>query len=200
MWRLGVHRLVTCLGATVGWLLTYLPPFRWTMGPHGRFWEWLRRHIAVPLGRWFDDRAGPREITYGEYVGRYEGSVSDLEALLWQRGFRRNPLARPKTRNGVPEAGSWAKRNSPWAARQVHVMLFSLPQEGVDIYAHEEVSSVNPRLAAAHFTGHSMQVATGVERMRKLLPLDTTHAPVAMPEGHWTTGTQEHPSEIIERR
>lgn len=97
-------------------------------------------------------------------------------------------------------AGSWARRDSLWAARQVHVMLFSLPREGVDIYTYEEVSSINPRLAGAHFTGHSMQVATGVERTRNLLSLDTSHAPVEIPKGHWPTGTREHPPGFIEER
>ena len=188
----------TRVGAGLGWAATYLPPTRWVLGPRSRHWEPLRRTASRFLGRWFDERAGAREITYSEYAGRFEGPLTDLESLLWVRGFRRNPLSRLKTRDGRPEDGSWALRNNPFAERQLHLMLFV--DDGVEVYAHEEASSVNPMLGPDHFDGNSMDVAAGVERARDLLPLVTSNAPEDPPPGHWTDGPVTPPEGGDSRR
>ena len=70
-------------------------------------------------------------------------------------------------------------------------MLFA--GDGVDVYAHEEASSVNPALGPDHFDGDSMDVAAGVERARDLLPLATAGAPEDPPAGHWTRGPANPP-------
>jgi hypothetical protein len=178
---------LACAGAGLGLLGTYLPPLRWTMGPGGRPWASLRARASGLLGRLFDDRAGPREITYGEYAGRFDGPLAVLEGRLSRAGFRRNPLSRQKHRDGDAELGSWALRESPLADRQVHYMLFPAP-DGVDVYAHEEVSSVNPLLGDAHFDSVSMNVARGVEHARDSLDLATDDAPENPPAGHWSNG------------
>lgn len=188
----------TRVGAGLGWAATYLPPTRWTMGPRSRHWEPLRRTASRVLGRWFDERAGAREITYGEYAGRFEGPLTDLESLLWVRGFRRNPLSRLKTRDGHPEDGSWALRDHALADRQLHLMLFV--DNGVEVYAHEEASSVNPMLGPDHFDGEPMHVAAGVERARDLLPLVTEDAPENPPAGHWRSGPATASAERDHRR
>ena len=175
-------------GAALGCLATYAPPLRVTMGPGGRPWERLRRLGSRLFGAVFDERAGPRPITYGEYAGRFDGPLAELEYRLWSRGFRRNPLSRLKTRDGTPECGSWAVRESPLADRQVHLMLFRDDDDGVDVYAHEELSSLNPSRGIEHFDGVSMNVAAGVHEARKHLGLDTDGVPSGPPAGHWSLG------------
>ncbi|MFB6087551.1 MAG: hypothetical protein ABEJ85_03430 [Haloarculaceae archaeon] len=188
---------LTGLGALAGLLVTYALPIRRNVGPEGRWWEALRRRFSRRLGAVLDERAGPRPIAPGEYAGRLDRSLADAETLLWAEGFVRNPLSRLKTRDGDAELGSWAYRESPLARRQVHVMLF--PVEGGDtnggddrsdtdavaVYAHEEASSVNPFVGAAHFDGAGQDVAAGVARARERLPLDASDATADPPHGPW---------------
>lgn len=181
--RVRLHRLVWGLGATLGFCQAYAVPFSLNRGPAGRWWEPVRQHGSVLLGNSFDEQAGPRPITVGEYAGRLDRSVSETEAMLWEAGFLRNPFARLKTRDGVPEAGSWVYRERPLAHRQLHLMLFAA-DGGTDIYAHEEPSSVHPGLATAHVDGDGQSLAAGVQRARDWLPLDT--AQTDPPAGPWT--------------
>jgi len=178
--------LLARVGAAVGFVVSYAPPFRWTMGPRSRWWEPLRRNASRLTGVLVDDRAGPREIASGEYAGTLPLSPSAAERLLWNVGFRRNPLARLKTRDGRPERSSWVYRESPLADRQLHLMLFPGPDGTVDIYAHEEPSSVNPLVGTDHFDGARQSVACGVERARERLPLDQRRETPDPPDGPWT--------------
>lgn len=182
--RRSVARLGLCLGATVGLLQTYALPVRWNRGPEGRWWEPLRRAVSRLLGALLDERAGPRPITSGEFAGTLHASRRDAERLLFRWGFVRSPFARLKTRDGTPEIGSWAYRDSPLARRQLHVMLFD-GEDGIDVYAHEEPSSVNPLVGADHFDGRGQQVAAGVELARERLPLDASDATTEPPAGAW---------------
>jgi len=183
-----VSRLVVAVlarfGAVVGLCQAYALPVRWNRGPESRWWERLRRRASALLGTVVDERAGPRPITPGEYAGRFDRSLAAAERFLYAEGFVRNPLSRLKTRGGQAERGSWVYRESPLARRQLHVMLFP-DGAGVDVYAHEELSSVNPLASADHLNGTTQNVATGVERARDRLPLETTGAPVDPPEGPW---------------
>ena len=185
--REALSRGVSSVGAGLGCLQTYGLPFAWNQGPQARWWEPLRRGISRGLGRLYDERAGPREITAGEYAGRLSMSLEEAERLLWTWGFVRSPLSRLKTRDGDPEVGSWVYRDAPLARRQLHLMLFD-GREGIEVYAHEEPSSVNPFVGAAHFDGAGQRVALGVELARERLPLDTSDATVEPPEGHWSDG------------
>ena len=177
------------LGATLGLLQAYGLPFDWNRGPAGRWWEPIRRWAGRLAGR-VDGRAGPRPITEGEFAGSLSMSLGAAERLLRRRGLVRNPFARPKTRSGTFDAGSWVYRASPLARRQHHVMLFRREDGGVDVYAHEEPSSVHPLGGAAHFRGQSQRVATGVDWARETLPVDTSDATVDPVDGPWHT----HPS------
>jgi hypothetical protein len=173
-------------GAAVGFAVSYVPPLRWTMGPRSRWWEPLRRSLSSLTGLLVDRRAGPREIAGGEYAGTLAVSPVAAERLLWTVGFRRNPLARLKTRDGRPERSSWVYRESPLADRQLHLMLFPGPDGTVDIYAHEEPSSVNPAVGTDHFDGTRQSVARGVERARERLPLEQRRETPDAPDGPWT--------------
>lgn len=173
------------VGAALGLLQAHGLPVRWNVGPQGRWWERLRRGASRGLGRVLDPRIGPRPITDGEYAGRLDASLDTVERRLWEDGFVRNPLSRLKRRDGEPEAGSWVRRDSPLARRQLHLMLFPGDGGGVDVYAHEEPSSVNPLLGYVHLTGATQNVAEGVRRARRVLPLDESEATVEPPEGPW---------------
>lgn len=179
--------VVLTLGATLGLVQAYALPVRWNRGPEGRWWEPIRLAASRALGVAFDERSGPRPITEGEYAGRLPCSLAAAERRLWAEGFVRNPFARLKHRDGEPERGSWAYRESPLADRQLHLMLFPA-DGGVDVYAHEELSCVNPRLGAAHVDGVGQSVARGVERARARLPLETGAAPTSPPDGPWALG------------
>lgn len=174
------------LGAGLGWLIIHAPPTRWTMGPRSRWWETLRRVISRLVGRFVDERAGPRPITEAEYAGTLDMSVPAAERLLWDRGFRRNPFARLKTRDGVPERGSWAYWASPLAERQLHLSLFPAEADGVDVYAHAEPSSVHPFVGADHFSGRGQDVAAGVAAARERLPLEVARETPEPPAGPWS--------------
>lgn len=180
----GANRLVVSVGATLGFLQSYALPFEWNRGPAGRWWEAVRRRVSRTLGSLFDERAGPRPVTDAEFAGTLPMSLDEAERTLRDAGFVRNPFSRLKTRDGEPEIGSWARRAGPLAERQVHVMLFEHDGSGIDVYAHEEPSSVNPFTGGSHYGGRGQNVALGVERARKRLPLDDSAArvePVAAP-------------------
>jgi len=182
--RRGLRRVVLGGGALLGLWQTYAVPLRVNRGPEGRWWEDLRRLVAGTAAR-IDVRAGPRPITPGEYAGVFPAPLSETEARLYADGFFRNPTARLKTRDGEPEDGSWVYRETPLAPRQLHLMLFERSDGHTDVYAHEELSSVNPLCAMAHFTGDGQSVAAGVVRARELFDLDTADAPAAPPDGPW---------------
>ncbi|MCU4799937.1 hypothetical protein OB920_06095 [Halobacteria archaeon HArc-gm2] len=177
-------RTLTAAGATVGLLQTYGLPFAWNVGPAGRRWEPVRRTASRALGTALDYRAGPRPITEGEYAGTYPGDRGEFEELLWREEFVRNPFSRLKVREDGPEVGSWVTRDSPLADRQLHLMLFP-GEDGVDVYAHEEISSVNPLLGPAHFDGADQRVALGVEMARERFPIEPRRPWIEPPEGAW---------------
>lgn len=179
-----LKRLVLGGGALLGLCQTYGVPIRLNRGPEGRWWERVRRVVAGTAAR-IDTRAGPRPITRGEYAGVFRDSLAETEAILYSEGFFRNPTARLKTRDGDPEDGSWVYRETPLAPRQLHLMLFERSDGHTDVYAHEELSSVNPLCAMSHFTGAGQCVGAGVRRARELFDLDTAGAPAEPPEGAW---------------
>lgn len=176
--------VILSLGATAGFVQSYGLPLRFNRGPESRWWETLRRRISSSLER-IDERAGPRPVVEAEFAGTLDRSLSETEQWLWDMGFVRNPIARLKTRNGVPEAGSWVYRDSPLAKRQLHVMLFERADSGIDIYAHEELSSIHPLHGPAHFRGEGQSVGAGVQKARELLPLETAEAPENPPGVPW---------------
>ncbi|MXR52437.1 hypothetical protein GRX03_12580 [Halovenus sp. WSH3] len=176
--------VVLAFGAAVGFVVSYALPVRWTRGPEARWWESLRRVSSRSFGL-VDENGGPRPITDGEYAGTLDYSLAETERLLYGEGFIRNPMARLKTLDGRPEDGSWVYRESPLAPRQLHLMLFENGDGTTDVYAHAELSSVNPLCGPAHFRGDGQSVSAGVERAREWLPLDTSAVTTTPPEGSW---------------
>jgi hypothetical protein len=185
-----LKRVILAGGAILGLCQTYAVPLRVNRGPEGRWWERLRRLVAGTATR-VDAQAGPREIAAGEYAGVFPGALAETEATLYAEGFFRNPTARLKTRGGEPEDGSWVYRESPLAPRQLHLMLFERADGHTDVYAHEELSSVNPLCAMSHFTGAGQSVGAGVRRARELFDLDTTDAPDATHDLAWNEAPED---------
>jgi len=178
-----VGRLLLHAGATAGLLQTYGVPVRWNQGPESRWWESFRQRTANVWDQ-IDSNAGPRPVVDAEFAGTLGRSLDETEQLLWELGFVRNPIARVKQRDGKPEDGSWVYRESPLSPRQLHLMLFER-DEVVDIYAHEELSSVHPLCGPAHFRGQGQSVGGGVRRARELLDLDTSGAIEEPPDCSW---------------
>lgn len=176
--------LVTA-GAGLGLAVTYAVPVRRNVGPEGRWWEFVRRGLSRAGGA-VDGRVGPRPITAAEYAGTLSLPPRAADEFLWERGFVRNPFARLKTLDGLPEYGSWVHRESALADRQLHVMLFPAERARTHVYAHEEASSVNPRVGVDHVDGNGQNVASGVEWARDLLPVQQRKETPDPPEGPWT--------------
>ncbi len=189
MSRLGVSlsRILTGGGAAISWMIQYVPPFAWTMGPAGRWWEPIRRLASRWLGR-IDRRLGPRPITEAEYAGTLTRSLDAIEADLAARGCRRNPFSRLKVRDNTAECASWVYRPHPTARQQLHFMLFC-HADGIDIYAHAEPSSANPRVGADHVTGTGQNVAAGVAHARRWFSFDHIRATPQPPAGPWSTAS-----------
>lgn len=162
-------RLILQIGAILGLLHAYGFPLSVSRGPGGLWWEPIRRRCSHLLGASFDERAGPRRINEGEYVGRLDSPPELVEGLLWRRGLLRNPFARLKTNGGHREIGSWVYRPTPLSKWQVHIMLFETGSEGTDVYAHMELSNVNPRFAPDHFDGSEQHGDAGVAFAKELL-------------------------------
>ncbi|SDK08820.1 hypothetical protein SAMN05216226_11741 [Halovenus aranensis] len=176
---------VVNLGAGMGLALTYGAPCRYNIGPEGRWWETVRRELSE-LGGVVDERIGPRPITGAEYAGTVDMPPALVDEYLWEEGFVRNPFSRLKTLDGQPECGSWVYRESSLAPRQHHVMLFEAGDARTHIYAHEEASSVNPRMGADHVDGNGQNIAKGVRWAREELPLTVEKETPDPPEAAWS--------------
>ncbi|TQQ80913.1 hypothetical protein EGH24_07080 [Halonotius terrestris] len=141
-------------------------------GPDATYWNRVRRQYLPGLDR-LARRLGlgyaAYELNAEEFAGRMDESVEDVEALLAANGFERMPLSAWKTLpDGRGEVGSWARRDSPLAERQLHVMLFRGPDGTTELYAHEEFNPFNPRYASKHYHCIGHDPAAGTEQVAAL--------------------------------
>ena len=82
--------------------------------------------------------------------------------------FEREPIASLKRRSdGRPSAGSWARRESPLAEKQLHVTLIRDAPGTVELFAHREYSWLTHPYR--HYTFDGWAPEAGVEQMRDLL-------------------------------
>lgn len=145
------------------------------LGPENDFWEILRA-ILLPVLHRLAKRRGygyaagklPRE----QKVGVLDLPPEEAENLLYSVGFLRNPLAAYKyTEDGRGEVGSWVRRDSLLARRQLHVTLFPESEgDGTVVYAHEEHNAMNPLTAYQHYRGRDINVRLARDRVRSLVP------------------------------
>lgn len=166
---------LVALAALVGiaYLRTQRQPRRW-LGPRADEWEWLRAALLPVLDRLLraetDWGYAAYELEQAERAGYIDAPPEAVEELLYQRGFRRLPLAAYKSLpDGREEVGSWGYRESLLAREQVHVMLFSAPGGGTHVYAHREPSAINPLTAIDHYRGRGYDPAAGVAFVRERL-------------------------------
>ncbi|WP_435124975.1 hypothetical protein [Halobaculum sp. D14] len=147
-------------------------------GPLAEVWERVRKTVLPPL----DDLARRLGVGYAAYTlgeREYAGTLSvppeKAERLLWQAGFRRNPLAAYKTLpDGTAELGSWVYRDGLLATHQTHVVLFPAEADGqTRVFAHREYSAINPATALEHFRGRGYSPEEGEAVVRG--KLGSTH-------------------------
>ena len=102
--------------------------------------------------------------TADEYVLTAHCSEDEIEAVLEELGFSRNPIASVKVRfDGNTSEGSWVWRPSPLSSWQLHVVLHELEEreECVDVYAHWECSWI--RHPYKHYVARGYDAEKGVE-------------------------------------
>lgn len=121
-----------------------------------------------------------------ELVGNVRLSSSELAHIFEDAGAAQCILSglkyRPSNINPNTstqtefEAGSMAFRESKsdilpdaLALRQVHVFWFDNEDGTLDVYAHEEYSSLNPIVAWRHYRGVTQDAELGKEEIRKVL-------------------------------
>lgn len=121
-----------------------------------------------------------------EKVGEISLSSQEFATLLESNGYAQGVLSglkyrpadvNPNKSNYVSyEAGSMVFRESKsdvvpdaLAVRQVHVFWFENGNGNIDVYAHEEYSSLNPLFAWQHYRGITQNSEKGKDAVKKLL-------------------------------
>ena len=109
--------------------------------------------------------------TADEYALTAHCSEADIEAVLEELGFSRNPIASVKVRlDGNTSEGSWVWRPSPLSSWQLHVVLHALEgteTDAVDVYAHWECSWI--RHPYNHYVARGYDAELGVDLVRRWL-------------------------------
>lgn len=139
------------------------------MGHLQDFWEGLRARTLPWLHRWLSlvGAYAEGEVAESSYALTAGLDPEPLERRLHDLGFVRNPLAAFERRPGGHEVGSWARRPSLLADRQLHVLLFPGPNPGeTDVYAHVEASWITRPVA--HYRQQGIDVVAGVREVRGL--------------------------------
>lgn len=143
------------------------------------FWEWLRTNYWPVLHECFDGEVffvgglGPKE-----YVGTLAMTEDEVETLLRELGFVRNPVAAFKSRKWYPgdsdgvSEGSWAWRGNSLRRAfcnpmQLHMTIFSNDDGTHDLLGHWEASWITRPVA--HYRGTDYHPEEGVKMMREML-------------------------------
>ncbi|WP_306056311.1 hypothetical protein [Natronococcus wangiae] len=130
----------------------------------------VRRRVLPTLHRIKEPLGGFAQCTQhpDEYVGTVQRGLCEFRSDLEAMSFAPEPIASLKVHeDGRLSAGSWVRRRSPLARRQLHVALFQTSVENIEVFAHREYSWL--RHPYRHYTGQGWDSSGGVERMRSLL-------------------------------
>ena len=134
----------------------------------------VRRSLVPQLHYLFRGTFGGYAVSHttaDEYALTARCSEAEIEAILEELGFSRNPIASVKVRlDGNTSEGSWVWRPSPLSSWQLHVVLHELEDaepEAVDVYAHWECSWI--RHPYAHYVARGYDAELGVELVRRWL-------------------------------
>ncbi|WP_436931147.1 hypothetical protein [Halosimplex halobium] len=137
----------------------------------------LRRAVGPHLDRAVRTVVDETVRVYPEgYAGTVSGRVEVVESALSDAGFSWNPVSMYHyTPLGNRTNGSWVLRESPFADRQLHLVLVERGPERVDVYAHEENNW--RRHPLRHVRDAGIDRDSGAERARSILEgLDLEHA------------------------
>lgn len=130
----------------------------------------LRRRVLPALHRIKEPLGGYAicSLDPAEYVGTVPRPLDDVRAVLRRMEFDREPIASLKRRSdGRLSAGSWVRRDSALADKQLHVTLVRDAPGAVELYAHREYSWLTHPYR--HYTFAEWEPKAGVERLRELL-------------------------------
>jgi len=130
----------------------------------------LRRRTYPTVHRIAQRIGGYAQCTMdpSEYVGTVDQTLGSFRSELRQMEFRRGPTAAIKRHSdGRQSAGSWVRRRSLWADKQLHVTVFRNGTDRIDTYAHWEDSWI--RHPIRHYQSHNWDTVSGVKMMRSLL-------------------------------
>lgn len=130
----------------------------------------IRRRVLPTIHRLNRCFGGYAECTMhpAEYVGTIDQPLPQFHSELRSMEFHREPIAALKRqRDGRESAGSWVRRRSLFAGKQLHITLFENGGRSVDTYAHWEHSWL--RHPYKHYQGLGWDTAQGVKKMRALL-------------------------------
>lgn len=137
------------------------------MGHRHDWWEAVRSRTLPVLHRWLAlvGAYATGDVAPASYALTAEREVEALEHELHTLGFVRNPLASFKRRGDHHEVGSWVRRPSLLADRQLHVVLFPVENPGAtDVYAHVELSWITHPVG--HYRGVGIDEIAGVRQVR----------------------------------
>ena len=128
---------------------------RQTIGP------WVN-HLVTALGQ------PTCQVRPKEYVATVDCPIADLESKLLEDGFSWAPFSLyHRTPQGTRPDGSWTRRSSVLAERQLHVILFAHAPETVHVYAHTEYNWLRHPLK--HLRQVGIDRAAGAGQVRKWL-------------------------------
>lgn len=130
----------------------------------------LRRRVLPTLHRVKEPLGGFAQCTMhpAEYVGTVRRDLRSFRPDLRAMGFSPEPISSLKVhRDGRLSAGSWVRRPSLSADRQLHVTLFAGDPGTIELFAHREFSWLTHPYK--HYVSEGWDTAGGVSRMRSLL-------------------------------
>lgn len=141
------------------------------MGFREDFTNAVRRRVWPKLHYLFEgtfDGYAVSHTTEDEYAMTVRCSEAELEAVLSDLGFSRNPISALKVRlDGNTSEGSWVWRESPLDDWQLHVVLHATDEGHVDVYAHWEYSWITHPYK--HYAARAYDAERGVRLTRTWL-------------------------------